>query len=292
MNFDHEPQLGRIANPKMNICDGILGRRTDAEDAGGENSKNSEKKRRLTVQQANFLEESFELDNRLEPERKENLAKQSGLQPRQVAVWFQNRRARYKTKQIEKEFDSLKANHDNLMVDNKALKIHNDSLHKENDNLKIELEVLRKKLAQYEENEIYLDPDNITQTYEPPTNMVTGQDGVVLQGMKQVEGASSGKSDVFDYESPHCVDGNQSTAPLENCSTLIRDPDDNLSDFAQDEHLMMTRTLLLPQTPPTFNNFLNVAADDDNSNNYNYDPNAANSNNLSLGFDQTFWSWG
>ena len=65
-----------------------------------------EKKRRLTVDQVQFLEKSFEVENKLEPERKIQLAKDLGLQPRQVSIWFQNRRARWKTKQLEKDYDA------------------------------------------------------------------------------------------------------------------------------------------------------------------------------------------
>lgn len=76
-----------------------------------------EKKRRLSVEQVQFLEKSFEVENKLEPERKVQLAKDLGLQPRQVAIWFQNRRARWKTKQLEKDFDSLQSNFNNLKSD-------------------------------------------------------------------------------------------------------------------------------------------------------------------------------
>lgn len=88
-----------------------------------------EKKRRLTVDQVQFLEKSFEVENKLEPERKIQLAKDLGLQPRQVAIWFQNRRARWKTKQLEKDYDvlqnsynSLKADYDNLFKEKEKLK--------------------------------------------------------------------------------------------------------------------------------------------------------------------------
>ena len=91
-----------------------------------------EKKRRLTVDQVKLLEKSFEVENKLEPERKFQLAKDLGLQPRQVAIWFQNRRARYKTKQLEKDYDSLKECYDKLRDDH-------DRLSKENEKLRLEV---------------------------------------------------------------------------------------------------------------------------------------------------------
>lgn len=88
-----------------------------------------EKKRRLKADQVKFLEKSFETENKLEPERKVQLAKDLGLQPRQVAIWFQNRRARWKTKQLERDYDalqssynSLKADYENLLKDKDKLK--------------------------------------------------------------------------------------------------------------------------------------------------------------------------
>lgn len=95
-----------------------------------------EKKRRLTVDQVQFLEKSFEVDNKLEPERKTQLAKDLGLQPRQIAIWFQNRRARWKTKQLEKDYevlqasyDSLKADYENLLKERNELKAEVNNKH-------------------------------------------------------------------------------------------------------------------------------------------------------------------
>ncbi|KAJ4763891.1 Homeobox-leucine zipper protein family [Rhynchospora pubera] len=80
-----------------------------------------EKKRRLTPEQVLMLERSFEEENKLEPDRKSELARKLGLQPRQVAVWFQNRRARWKTKQLERDFDRLKSSYDSLLSDHESL---------------------------------------------------------------------------------------------------------------------------------------------------------------------------
>ncbi|XP_010551895.1 PREDICTED: homeobox-leucine zipper protein HAT5 [Tarenaya hassleriana] len=103
-----------------------------------------EKKRRLTPEQVHLLEKSFEAENKLEPERKTELAKKLGLQPRQVAVWFQNRRARWKTKQLERDYDLLKSTYDKLLADY-------ESTVKENDNLKSEVASLTEKLKGKEE---------------------------------------------------------------------------------------------------------------------------------------------
>ncbi|KAL4558666.1 hypothetical protein LXL04_036867 [Taraxacum kok-saghyz] len=88
-----------------------------------------EKKRHLKSDQVQFLEKSFETDNKLEPDRKIQLAKDLGLQPRQIAIWFQNRRARWKTKQLEKDYDvlqesfnELKSKYENLLQEKEKLK--------------------------------------------------------------------------------------------------------------------------------------------------------------------------
>lgn len=86
------------------------------------------KKRKLTPLQLHLLEESFEEEKKLEPDRKLWLAKKLGLQPNQVAVWFQNRRARFKTKQLEHDCDSLKASYAKLKTDRDILFLQNETL--------------------------------------------------------------------------------------------------------------------------------------------------------------------
>lgn len=94
-------------------------------------SQAGEKKRRLNMEQVKTLEKNFELGNKLEPERKMQLARALGLQPRQIAIWFQNRRARWKTKQLEKDYDLLKRQFEAIKSDNEALKSHNQKLQAE-----------------------------------------------------------------------------------------------------------------------------------------------------------------
>ncbi|KAG8097033.1 hypothetical protein GUJ93_ZPchr0013g37859 [Zizania palustris] len=101
------------------------------EELSDDGSQAGEKKRRLNVEQVRTLEKNFELGNKLEPERKMQLARALGLQPRQVAIWFQNRRARWKTKQLEKDYDALKRQLDAVKAENDALLSHNKKLQSE-----------------------------------------------------------------------------------------------------------------------------------------------------------------
>ncbi|XVF55612.1 hypothetical protein PTKIN_Ptkin06aG0050100 [Pterospermum kingtungense] len=73
---------------------------------------NQEKKKRLTSDQLDSLERSFQEEIKLDPDRKMRLSRDLGLQPRQIAVWFQNRRARWKAKQLERLYDGLKQEYD------------------------------------------------------------------------------------------------------------------------------------------------------------------------------------
>ncbi|KAK4487364.1 hypothetical protein RD792_006014 [Penstemon davidsonii] len=150
-----------------------------------------DKKRRLSVDQVQFLERSFETENKLEPDRKVKLAKELGLQPRQIAIWFQNRRARWKTKQLETEYETLNSSYE-------SLKENYDNLLKENEKLKIEVVNLKSKVL-----------------------------GVACKNEEQ----SSAKSDVTDVESPRLADGIHSSLVFElDKSDLLRNGEDNLNE--------------------------------------------------------------
>ncbi|KAJ9187551.1 hypothetical protein P3X46_002993 [Hevea brasiliensis] len=222
------------------------------------------KKRRLTAGQVQFLERNFDVENKLDPERKIQLAKELGLQPRQVAIWFQNRRARFKNKQLEKDYDSLKTSYDRLKGDY-------DNLLKEKENLKIELVSLKAKLLAREKGIGNLEPveainsPNVELQNAVPKTVSEVVSNAPLVIPKQEE-ATSAKSDVLDSDSPHSF--------LEpGDSSHVFEPDQ--SDFSQDEEDDLSRSFLpTPYFPKLY-----------------HDPPA---NSCSFEFpveDQPFWSY-
>ena len=102
-------------------CGGGGGRRIVVMMMMEEDEGASSKKRRLGVDQVRFLESSFKEEKKLEPERKVKIAQQLGLQPRQVAIWFQNRRARSRSKQLERDYIVLKSLYDVATLEKQKL---------------------------------------------------------------------------------------------------------------------------------------------------------------------------
>nr|CAA64491.1 homeobox-leucine zipper protein [Spuriopimpinella brachycarpa] len=108
-----------LVNERSELANGdeiLESSRSDDED--GDNSR---KKLRLTKDQSAILEESFKEHNTLNPKQKIALAKRLGLRPRQVEVWFQNRRARTKLKQTEVDCEFLKRCCQTLTEENRKL---------------------------------------------------------------------------------------------------------------------------------------------------------------------------
>ncbi|XP_031284251.1 homeobox-leucine zipper protein HAT5-like [Pistacia vera] len=231
------------------------------------------KKRRLTTSQVQFLEKNFEVENKLEPERKAQLAKELGLQPRQVAIWFQNRRARFKNQRLEKDYGSLKAVYDKLQVDY-------DNLIKEKQALENEVLLLKENVLGRDNGKENLETFDATKLSEPgPQKQVTTETVCIvpLVACKQ-EDACSAKSDTFDSDSPHYTDGNHSSLVEPTDSSQIFEPDQ--SDFSQDEEDTNLGKDLLP--PPCFLKLEDCYYDDPPTSSCNF------------GFsveDQLIWSW-
>ena len=95
---------------------------------GGALDKN---KKRFSEEQIKSLESMFATQTKLEPRQKLQLARELGLQPRQVAIWFQNKRARWKSKQLEREYSALRDDYDALLCSYESLKKEKHALLKQ-----------------------------------------------------------------------------------------------------------------------------------------------------------------
>ncbi|KAK6918191.1 Homeobox domain [Dillenia turbinata] len=123
------------------------------------NSRNKKKsnksKKRFSNEQIKSLETMFQVETKLEPRKKLQLARELGLQPRQVAIWFQNKRARWKSKQTEKEYNVLKASYDNLAAEFETLK-------KEKQSLVLQLQKLQDKIEKNPQEKTSLSTERLS----------------------------------------------------------------------------------------------------------------------------------
>ncbi|XP_021288580.1 homeobox-leucine zipper protein ATHB-52 [Herrania umbratica] len=78
-------------------------------------------KKRLNQEQVRELEKSFAANKKLEPELKLHLANQLGVPPRQVAIWYQNKRARWKTQNLELDYNTLQVKLENALSEKRML---------------------------------------------------------------------------------------------------------------------------------------------------------------------------
>ncbi|ONK76383.1 uncharacterized protein A4U43_C03F27110 [Asparagus officinalis] len=132
------------------------------------------KKRKLSDEQVSFLEMSFGKEKKLESGRKMHLATELGLDPKQVAVWFQNRRARWKSKRLEEEYVKLKSEHDAVVV---------QKCHLENEVLSLKEKLLdaEEKIKKLSEGGCSVGDgggspsSSSTETYQPPPPAALGE---------------------------------------------------------------------------------------------------------------------
>ncbi|KAJ8750173.1 hypothetical protein K2173_014088 [Erythroxylum novogranatense] len=85
-------------------------------DLSNDGSQIGKKKKRLNLEQVKELEKSFEC---------------FWSATKEIAIRFQNRRVRWKTKQLERDYKVLKKHFDALKADNDALQVQNKKLHSE-----------------------------------------------------------------------------------------------------------------------------------------------------------------
>ncbi|KAJ0533432.1 putative transcription factor homeobox-WOX family [Helianthus annuus] len=194
----------------------------DGEDYGGEETgQYGDKKRRLSNHQVKSLEKIFEVDNKLDPDRKVKVAQELGLQPRQVAIWFQNRRARWKTKQLERDYNLLKSNYDLLKHNYHKLEQEKESLAKELSELKSKLQeesTENNEEFEYRENGMFLgsDPTNTNHevykslSYEKTQKLLELKDGH----------SDSDSSGVLNDENMNISNGNGNGSPSLNMTSF------------------------------------------------------------------------
>ncbi|KAL6554208.1 hypothetical protein OROMI_019881 [Orobanche minor] len=102
--------------------------------------------KRLTQDQIRLLEVSFAATKKLEPEIKFQLARELGVPPRQIAIWYQNKRARWRNQSLESGYVSIQ-------VRLEAALAENDRLGKEVDSLRGELKRAQDMLFGFEQTQ-------------------------------------------------------------------------------------------------------------------------------------------
>jgi hypothetical protein len=118
-----QQQQQQICVPMMDEPSSFLAGMGGGGGGPSSSSARGERKRRFTEEQIRSLESMFHAHHaKLEPREKAELARELGLQPRQVAIWFQNKRARWRSKQLEHDYAVLRAKFDDLHARVESLK--------------------------------------------------------------------------------------------------------------------------------------------------------------------------
>ncbi|KAI3441512.1 SP-RING-type domain-containing protein [Psidium guajava] len=99
--------------------------------------------KRLTPDQVRLLERTFASHKKLDPGRKLQLAAELGVPPRQVAIWYQNRRARWRTQTLELDKGALQLKLDDALAEKRKLEQEVASLRQELDRAREMLDAAR-----------------------------------------------------------------------------------------------------------------------------------------------------
>ncbi|CAI9784227.1 unnamed protein product [Fraxinus pennsylvanica] len=94
-------------------------------------SSSKNKKKRLNEAQVRLLEASFDANRKLDPDHKFHLARELGVPPRQIAIWYQNKRARWKKQSLEVDYNSLQMRLETALSEKKQFEKEIDSLRRE-----------------------------------------------------------------------------------------------------------------------------------------------------------------
>ncbi|KAL8505785.1 hypothetical protein ACS0TY_016850 [Phlomoides rotata] len=85
-------------------------------------------KKRLSHEQVRLLEASFKAATKLEPEHKLKLSRELGVPPRKIAIWYQNKKARWKNHTLELGFSSLQLRLDAALAEKRQLEDEAENL--------------------------------------------------------------------------------------------------------------------------------------------------------------------
>mmetsp|Transcript_26106 Transcript_26106/g.42775 ORF Transcript_26106/g.42775 Transcript_26106/m.42775 type:complete len:349 (+) Transcript_26106:397-1443(+) len=89
---------------------------------------NNKKLDRLRGEQVQVLIQEFEMNNRLNGKRKLELAQRLELHPRQIQVWFQNKRAKLRVKDTHKQYEKLQKTYEDQKIAIRRLELANAEL--------------------------------------------------------------------------------------------------------------------------------------------------------------------
>ncbi|CAN6450662.1 unnamed protein product [Victoria cruziana] len=111
----------RVKREREALSEELEAERLSSRASDEDEESTGRKKLRLSKEQSSLLEESYREHSTLNPKQKQDLAQKLNLRPRQVEVWFQNRRARTKLKQTEVDCELLKRCCETLTDENRRL---------------------------------------------------------------------------------------------------------------------------------------------------------------------------
>jgi len=147
-------------------------------------SQGKNKKKRLTQDQVRQLEKCFTMNKKLEPDLKLQLSNQLGLPQRQVAVWFQNKRARFKTQSLEVQHCTLQSKLEAALSDKAKLE-HQVQF------LQDELKRARNQLALFTNQDSPVDNSNLGSCDEDHDDQVVVFDELYACFVSNGHGSSS-----------------------------------------------------------------------------------------------------